>query len=223
LPYIWLPNRSDAVIKVAGARKPIVMEHPQGDTLRFDYIIPNKNQCKGCHTVGQAFEPIGPKARNLNRLMTYDGMQRNQLQHWIAEGYLTGAPQASEWPAIADWKDDSESLEDRALAYLEVNCGHCHGPNGPANTSGLHLLTDETDPAHLGICKSPVAAGRGSGGFAFDIAPGHADSSILIYRMESDDPGIRMPEVGRQVAHREGVELVRNWINEMSGDCRTED
>ena len=31
-----------------------------------------------------------------------------------------------------------------------------------------------------------------------------ADESILTYRMESTDPGIMMPELGRKMVHKEG-------------------
>ncbi|MDF7777395.1 hypothetical protein P1X14_19215, partial [Sphingomonas sp. AOB5] len=61
----------------------------------------------------------------------------------------------------------------------------------------------------------PVAAGRGSGGGEFAIAPGHADRSILIYRLESTDPGIAMPELGRATVHAEGAALLREWIDGM--------
>jgi hypothetical protein len=37
--------------------------------------------------------------------------------------------------------------------------------------------------------------------------------------MSSDDPGVRMPELGRDTVHREGVELIRAWIAAMEGDC----
>jgi len=37
----------------------------------------------------------------------------------------------------------------------------------------------------------------------------------MIYRIESTDPGIMMPELGRKLVHKEGVELVRKWIRNM--------
>ena len=49
----------------------------------------------------------------------------------------------------------------------------------------------------------------------FAIAPGDPDRSFLIYRLESTDPGIAMPEVGRSTVHREGAALLRQWIAEM--------
>jgi hypothetical protein len=33
--------------------------------------------------------------------------------------------------------------------------------------------------------------------------------------MESIDPGILMPESGRKMVHKEGVALIRNWIESM--------
>jgi len=33
--------------------------------------------------------------------------------------------------------------------------------------------------------------------------------------MESTDPGIMMPELGRKLVHKDGVELVKKWIQEM--------
>jgi len=60
-----------------------------------------------------------------------------------------------------------------------------------------------------------VAAGKGSGGFAYDIDPGNPDESILLHRMKINDPGTRMPELGRNLVHAEGVVLIDNWIKEI--------
>jgi hypothetical protein len=50
----------------------------------------------------------------------------------------------------------------------------------------------------------------------FDIAPGHPDQSIVIYRMNSTDPGEMMPELGRQRVDVRAVALMRDWIAHMS-------
>lgn len=65
--------------------------------------------------------------------------------------------------------------------------------------------------------KPPVAAGRGSGGFAYDIVPGDPDQSILLYRLNSTDPGIMMPELGRWTIYQEGVALIRAYIESLGG------
>ncbi|WP_207765295.1 hypothetical protein [Solitalea longa] len=44
---------------------------------------------------------------------------------------------------------------------------------------------------------------------------GKPEESILVYRMESTDPGVAMPELGREQVHKEGVELIKEWIKKM--------
>ena len=64
-----------------------------------------------------------------------------------------------------------------------------------------------------------MAAGQGTGDREFDIVPGKPDESILPYRMVSTNPAEMMPELGRATFHREGVELIREWIAAQSGSC----
>jgi hypothetical protein len=40
--------------------------------------------------------------------------------------------------------------------------------------------------------------------------------------MTSLDPGVMMPELGRRMVHREGVELLREWIAAMAEPSRGE-
>jgi hypothetical protein len=79
----------------------------------------------------------------------------------------------------------------------------------------LDLRFDDTTPVQWGVLKRPVAAGRGSSSMDFDIAPGHPEQSILVYRMASTDPGEMMPELGRQRVDTRAVALMRDWITEM--------
>src|SRR5690606_5381795 len=96
-----------------------------------------------------------------------------------------------------------------------INCAHCHRAEGPARNTGLYLTFAEGDPYKLGVRKPPVAAGRGSGGLKYGIVPGEPEESILMHRIESLDPGVMMPEVGRKMRHEEGIALVRDWIKAM--------
>lgn len=205
VPYVWNADGSDADLKRAGTRIPVTFTDPSGQTHSISYSVPNQNQCKDCHALSGVITPIGPKARNLN-----DG---HQLQAFAAAGLLDRAP--ADAPRLARWDDASAPIEARARAYLETNCAHCHNPQGAASNSGLLLDTHQTDPMARGLFKHPVAAGRGSGDREYDIVPGKADASILIYRMESTDPGIAMPELGRATVHAEGVKLLRDWIDAM--------
>lgn len=214
--YLWNTEQTDAVLEVAGATFPISWLDDHGKKQQIDYYAPNLNQCKGCHSYDGQFVPLGVTARQLNRPENTD----NQLLSWQKAGWLElpdGFDPANA-PRLADYRQaasDRDPVSAQARAYLDANCGHCHNPNGPASTSGLFLDIMEQDGEHIGINKPPVAAGRGSGNRKYGIVPGKPNESILVYRMENDDPGIRMPELGRQLKHREGVELIKTWIREM--------
>jgi len=219
--YIWNDEQTDAKFEVAGDIKKVSWIHNDGSKREVDYIVPNKNQCKGCHWENNiGIMPIGPKVKNLNREIAYADGTKNQIDKWTELGMLKGAPKSTDCAKMANYNDKAESLDLRAKAYLEVNCAHCHRSSGPAYTSGLYVDYYQENPEHRGICKSPVAAGKGTGGLLMDVVPGKPDESIMIYRMESDDAGIKMPEVGRSLVHKEGVALIREWISAMKGDCK---
>lgn len=230
-PYIWNAEQTEAYLDLAGGQQKVAWTRHNGRKSEFDYFIPHINQCKGCHSynvspaattaAGQPVSgeiiPIGPAARHLNADFDYAEGRFNQLEYWEKKGILEGLPDMAEVPRLPRAHDpsDTHSPEEKARAYLDINCGHCHHPYGPANTSGMFLHYDEADPARWGVHKSPVSAGKGSGGRLFGIVPGKPEESILLYRMETTDPGEQMPEIGRQFVHDEGVKLIRDWIASM--------
>jgi uncharacterized repeat protein (TIGR03806 family) len=215
-PYIWNKEQTDATLDVAGGTVDVAWIHTDGSERKNNYIIPNANQCKGCHKQGEIMAPLGPKARHLNRDFAYAHGTENQLEYWTRIGALRGAPAPDAAPRLAVWDDpETGTLDTRARAWLEINCAHCHNPQGPARNSGLDLMASQTSPTAFGIMKAPVAAGRGSGGLAYDIVPGSPEQSILLFRTASTDPGIMMPELGKRLVHDEGVQLVREWIAAM--------
>lgn len=215
LPYIWNDEQTEAYLDVAGKNIPVSWTHYNGELKSISYSVPNMNQCKGCHLRGDKVMPIGPSARQLNGKHTYATGDENQLIFWQSHDMIEGLPDLSSIKTLASYEDENASTALRARAWLEINCAHCHRKDGPAKNSGLYLLANENDPRVLGLGKAPVAAGKGSGGRLYSIVPGKPDESILQFRIESTHPGIMMPELGRQLTHTEGVELVRKWIAEM--------
>ena len=211
-PYVWNTEQTDAVLDIAGDRQKISWIDKQGKSKNVNYLVPNFNMCKGCHVIDKTFQPIGPKPRLLNCDNYYDGAHKNQLEKMLELNMIDEMLSVETIPATAEWGSEHYSLNDRARAYLDVNCAHCHNSKGPANTSGLFLEYNEKDLKKLGVFKPPIAAGRGSGSLDFNIVPGKPDKSIFIFRMESTDPGILMPESGRKMVHKQGVALIRDWI-----------
>ena len=208
-PYIWNKDQTEAVYSPVGGGDKIETISPEGKPLSIDYAVPNKNQCKECHQQDKAFMPIGPSARNLNHV---GPAGVNQLADWVKRGILDAAP--ADAPAAPAVYGDAP-LDDRARAWIDINCAHCHKAGGGASNSGLFLAWNETDRTGWGVRKRPVAAGRGSGDHAFVIEPGHPEDSILLYRINSAEPGIAMPEIGRTVIDEKAVGLIRDWIAAM--------
>jgi uncharacterized repeat protein (TIGR03806 family) len=219
---VWNKEQTDAVLAREGDEIALTLQRGDGKRDDFTYVVPNVNQCAGCHATNnstRAVLPIGLKARHLNRDYRYDTGSENQLQHLARIGYLDGLPAPAAIPRNADWQDETQPLEHRARAYLDINCGHCHNPKGPANTSGLMLDIATVENLRLGVCKPPVAAGQGTGDHIFDVVPGKPAESILAYRLGSIDPGAMMPEVGRGTRHDAGVALIDAWIASLQGEC----
>ncbi len=215
-PYIWNADETEARYAPVGGKQSIHTIAPDGEMVEIAYAVPNRNQCKTCHQSGDEIVPIGPKARNLNHVGPHDA---NQIADWTARGILSGAPSAEQAPAVPAAYADAEPLELRARAWLDINCAHCHKADGGASNSGLFLDWHETDPTGWGVHKRPVAAGRGAGDDLFVIEPGAPESSILLGRMESTEPGVLMPELGRSVLDHDSISLIRDWIAAMPADA----
>ena len=212
ISYVWNQDQTDAKRSVAGATIPTTFINSVGAKVDVRYRAPNQNQCKECHQVNQVMTPIGPKARNMNKNVGYTSGDMNQLLYWAAQGWIESKLNAD---LMQSYENENVSIDERARAYLDINCGHCHIPGGSADTTGLYLNLTEKTKEHLGIFKKPVAAGRASGNLKYSIVPGKSNKSIMIYRMDSLDPGIMMPESGRALADDKGIKLISDWINQL--------
>jgi uncharacterized repeat protein (TIGR03806 family) len=213
--YLWNDEQSDARLARTGSVTQASWVHTDGEHRQIDYLVPNVNQCKGCHqTAEHDIVPLGPKGRNLNGDFAYHDGVANQLAHWQEVGALVGLDESVDAAArVAVWNDpQSGDVTARSRAYLDVNCAHCHNPNGAARTTGLDLSLTQNDPGRIGMWKTPVAAGRGSGGLLYNLVPGKPEESIVLLRMWSLEPQVMMPELGKRLIHDEGVELVGEWI-----------
>ena len=224
LPYRWNDGQTEATLLRAGGFEELTLARMDGRREQIGYLIPGASQCASCHETDVAeggLAPIGPSARQLNRDWDRVHGGENQLDAWVSLGLLDAVPRSP--PAAARWSGEAvpmgAALDAAARSYLEINCAHCHSSGGPAASSGLRLAESEPAGPSLGLCKPPIAAGRGTGGRRFSIQPGEPEASIFIHRMESVRPDVMMPELGRSAVHDEGVALVAAWIDRMAGGC----
>jgi uncharacterized repeat protein (TIGR03806 family) len=221
-PFVWDAAQQEATYAPGGRVLPLSFIGVDGGTVTTQYLVPSKNQCQECHHLKldggseQTLEPIGPKARNLNFDFPVRGLAQNQLERLGALGKLTGMPPGPQRPRAIDAFDpDAGTLEERARTYLDVNCAHCHRPEGTAGqTSQLFLNLQNASRFNLGECKRPGSAGNDVGG-AFDLVPGDHSSSILWFRLQTTESGKMMPAIGRSLRHDEGAALISAWIDSL--------
>jgi uncharacterized repeat protein (TIGR03806 family) len=240
LPYVWSADQRDAVYTPAGKVIAIPFIDSTGVATAANYQVPAHNDCQLCHALKVSAQApieivlIGVKSRHLNRAYDYGGSVGaiNQLDYLGQLGMLQAAPLATSVPAAYDFRAIEQSgiaalgpndLEPAARSYLDINCAHCHNPEGiQGMTSQLFLNHDNSDPFHLGVCKRPGSAGPGNGGFTYDVVPGSPDTSILYFRDSTEQLGAMMPLIGRSLTHQRGAELLHAWIAAMPpDDCQT--
>ncbi len=211
--YEWNETQTDAERTVIGGTRDLTIS-VNGQNQSLNYLIPNQNQCKNCHSFEGKIHPIGPTIQNLNKDYNYIDGVANQIETWEMKGILETSPSTilPKWYGI---NDPNGSLDERARGYLAINCSSCHRLEGSASNSGFYLEYNNTDSLSLGVWKTPVAAGAGSGGFTYVIHPGKGDESILLYRMIADEVDERMPEIGRELLHDEGIDLIKEWIDNL--------
>ena len=190
--YFWNAEQTDAALDDNAHIVQIDYTDNEGVNQMLDYRVPAKPLCAQCHDNNGSPMPIGPKARALN--FEYNG--KNQIQEFIDLDLVQNAPAIAEIPVLPDWSDTSLGLDQRARAYLDVNCAHCHQPGGSYNLSfgNDFEFRYETSFEDTNIFETRVAIGG---------------------RMTTKISGYFMPLIGTTVIHEEGVELIEAYIESM--------
>ena len=71
ITYVWNDEQTEAELEIAGDDKQVDFIDGEGTAQHVRYVIPNQNQCKGCHNVNDQIKPIGPSVSQLNGLYAY--------------------------------------------------------------------------------------------------------------------------------------------------------
>ncbi len=208
LNYLW-GDDGRARLERSGMVFSTKTETPTKKVIAIDYHVPGLRQCMSCHSINGDMAPIGLRAKFLNK--------GDQLEEWAKAGFIKNLPDSSQVTKIPEWTDVTAPIDMRAKAYLEINCTHCHNPVGNARNTGLFFSTErKSNTVEMGHCKTPVAAGFATGGNLYDVTPGSAKKSILMYRMGQNHLAVKMPQLGRSVIHQEGNDLISQWIDSMA-------
>lgn len=212
LTYRWNADGTDAELVSEPSDEGI--QDAAGQQSRTWHFL-DFGQCWSRHRVDNRVLGFTPQQLDLT---TSDGTE--QLAALAARGVLDPASIAKMTPGLARPSDPAASLDARAGAYLEANCSSCHHP-------GASFLGGETTwNARSGV---PVAA-RGLIGArhhnvpmarALNLAaaplvdPGNPSGSILMARVKSRDPDLRMPPLASNMVDQDGVRLLEQWISSL--------
>lgn len=219
LNYRWNEDQKDAGLFNTSGSEAVNLTDKNGLAQQINFQIVPPAECKNCHLRGNQFFPIGIKTGNLNTDADYPTGKKNQLDHWADAGLLKHFAKES-IVTYPNWRDTSVSIDQRARAYLNANCAHCHSPGGQAFASGLFLNTDNNNNLSYGMCKPPLSKGKGTCYLNYDIVPGKPSESAMVCRMASNEEGVKMPEYGRTVVDTEGLSLITSWIAHLNTDCK---
>lgn len=227
LPYAWDENQQMAQLRLGGVSLPEQILRAD-EPVDFTYQVPDANQCAVCHqrreTSGaSAMLPISFQARYL--LYPQRDSGESLVREWSRDGFLQDVPEdLSGVLRVPSPENEDISLGEHARAYLDINCRHCHSDGGGGGQSGLRLgYEEDPDSRRYGVCKRHQGYDGGGTGSGFDIVPGDADGSAVVFRLGHTAPRDRMPPTGRSLSHEEAVALVADWINSLPlRDCAAE-
>jgi hypothetical protein len=207
--FAWNAAGTEAtLVPAAGAEVP----SPRGA-----YKIPGEIDCRACHE-GRATPVLGFSLLQLSPDRD-PGAPRptsggEDLRTLAARGLLRGlpAPVLDQPPRVTAPTPTARA----ALGYLHANCGHCHNQGGPL--AGLEMTLDPTEglAALLGstVGRPSRYLPPGTTGDPLRIAPGRPDLSVVVARMRSRDPLVRMPPLGTSAIDEDGLALIERWIRE---------
>ncbi|MBN8854501.1 MAG: hypothetical protein BGO55_21455 [Sphingobacteriales bacterium 50-39] len=158
--YLWDDSGTEAMLVNTSTK--IKIDWRDGVDRHIQYVVPSHGDCVKCHNSAGKFMPIGPTIRNLR----------------LGPAFA---------PSLPVWQDSSYTLQQRVGAYVEVNCAHCHNPDGFCARSGLDLRwrATLTDQRALGKMIKFMRKGR-------------------------------MPLIGTTIVHQEGVALLEKYLKNLS-------
>lgn len=190
--YLWNASQNEANYFENTQVVPVNWVDNLGNDREVDYKILQKSLCFQCHSNNNIMQPIGLKMRTLN--IMNDG---DQIQDFMDKRLLTNAPNSSQINALPNWEDQSIVLEQRARAYLDINCSHCHQPGGSYT---INYGKDFDFSYETSFNNSKIN----------DVKTAIQD------RMSTQIPGYFMPLIGTSVIHAEGVALINQYIETLN-------
>jgi putative heme-binding domain-containing protein len=210
-PYTFRWNEAQTDAELApkeGANDTFIVADPAapGGRREIPWRFASRAECLRCHNAW-AGETLSFNWRELKT----PGPQ-SELDRLEALGLLRVSNPPKPLSGLANPYDSSQPADDRARAWLQVNCATCHrfgAGGGIAAQFNVELAPAETRALD-------VKPSRGDFGIAGArvIASGDPCRSTLFYRISTEGAG-RMPHIGSRVADEAGIQVVGDWIRSL--------
>lgn len=221
--FRWNAANTDATMNTEPTDETLT-DQPSGATRNWHY--PSFGQCWNCHrddaNTGTAY--IKDKWRILGFTAEQLGVMVNGVDQRMAlagKGVFDPADVAMMPAVIPNPSDTTQTAETRAFAYLAANCSPCHHEGasylgggqtwlatwgaGDYNARGLNQQANNYPMSHrLGLPGGNL------------VVAGQPDKSVLLQRIISNDPDLRMPPIARNVTDPTGVAVVTAWIQQLT-------
>jgi uncharacterized repeat protein (TIGR03806 family) len=217
--YIWNEEQTEAFLDVEGdGGFTDVTWLQDGEKRTVTYRTPAGSECFTCHKSNAENAPIGLKPQSLNSEYPYPEATQNQLSKFIDIGYLEDnlPPNIT---TVIDYTDETQTLDLRVRSYLDINCASCHQDEGHCNYRSMRFAFDENETLeNRGVCVDPddffpeLEAQK-------IVKPGDPENSVLFVRLSTNEQNRRMPLLGRNSLHIEGIELLEQWIIALAETC----
>jgi len=186
--YEWNTKQTEAFLTNKSPDKTINWTNLLGQVQNIEYHIPSTKDCKTCHLQEDAIQPIGLKTQNLNFDVLRANALQNQLKYLEKESKLK--IQFTPFEHVVNYLDTTELLNNRARAYLDINCAHCHNPKGSAASKKLDLNYSTT------IENTKILSSK----------------EDIIKQLEKQ----KMPKIGTTVLDKEGITLIKRYLGTLN-------
>jgi glucose/arabinose dehydrogenase len=218
--FRWREDGSDADL-VPDERDELFTDTTTGASRNWHY--PSPAQCWSCHRNG--YEDLANTQRNDKYRIL--GFTPAQLGTQVTALAAAGVFDSTVTPVtpLPQPGNTTETLGARAYAYLAANCSPCHHANAAYTGSGETWLAtygagdlaarhlDQTANNYPMTVRLANVLGRPGLVNGTLVVPGQPDDSVLLGRVEANDPDVRMPPLARNVVDADGgAAILRAWI-----------
>ena len=227
--FRWNAAGTDAVL-VSEPADETITDMTTGNTRNWHFM--GFGQCWGCHRDDANTDALYKKDKY--RILGFSAAQLGVVQNGVDQritlanqGVFDPADVAKMPPVIPSPSDTTQTAETRAFAYLAANCSPCHHEGasytgggqtwlatyGAGNITARGLDQDTNNyPMSLRLANETGVPQLAAGKL---VVPGQPSQSILLQRIKSNNPDLRMPPIARNVVDDNGAAIIQAWIQGM--------